>query len=120
VEFGEAAQQEGGLVAVVTVIGGAVLSFVEMRCTECGGIHDDDHGRLLRPYDVEIVANPYPVYARLREEAPIGANLARLEGRVALDELLNRWPEWDVDYETAELAPTSTVRGWERLRLVLP
>src|SRR4029079_4512526 len=23
-----------------------------------------------------------------------GANLARLEGRVALDELLNRWPEW--------------------------
>jgi cytochrome P450 len=49
-----------------------------------------------------------------------GANLARLEGRVALDELLNRWPEWDVDYETAELAPTSTVRGWERLRIVLP
>ena len=50
----------------------------------------------------------------------LGANLARLEGRVALDELLNRWPEWDIDYETAQLAPTSTVRGWERLRLVLP
>jgi cytochrome P450 len=48
----------------------------------------------------------------------LGANLARLEGRVALDELLNRWPEWDVDYETAQLAPTSTVRGWERLRIV--
>ena len=50
----------------------------------------------------------------------LGANLARLEGRVALDELLNRWPEWDVDYETAELAPTSTVQGWERPRIVLP
>ena len=50
----------------------------------------------------------------------LGANLARLEGRVALDELLNRWPEWDVDYETAELAPTPTVRGWERQRIVLP
>jgi cytochrome P450 len=50
----------------------------------------------------------------------LGANLARLEGRVALDELLNRFPEWDIDYETAQLAPTSTVRGWERLRLVLP
>jgi cytochrome P450 len=50
----------------------------------------------------------------------LGANLARLEGRVALDELLNRWPEWDVDYETAQLAPTSTVRGWEQLRVVLP
>jgi cytochrome P450 len=49
----------------------------------------------------------------------LGANLARLEGRVALDELLNRWPEWDVDRETARLAPTSTVRGWERLRVVV-
>jgi cytochrome P450 len=50
----------------------------------------------------------------------LGANLARLEGTVALDELLNRWPEWDIDYETAVPAPTSTVRGWERLRIVLP
>jgi cytochrome P450 len=49
----------------------------------------------------------------------LGANLARLEGRVALDELLNRWPEWDIDLETAEMAPTSTVRGWERLRMVI-
>lgn len=49
----------------------------------------------------------------------LGANLARLEGRVALDEMLNRFPEWDIDYDTAELAPTSTVRGWERLRIIL-
>ncbi len=47
----------------------------------------------------------------------LGANLARLEGRVALDELLNRWPEWGIDYDTARLAPTSTVRGWEHLRI---
>ena len=50
----------------------------------------------------------------------LGANLARLEGRVALDELLNRWPDWEIDYDTAQLAPTSTVRGWEKLHLVLP
>src|ERR1700742_1085792 len=50
----------------------------------------------------------------------LGANLARLEGSVALDEILNRWPEWDIDYDTAELSPTSTVRGWEKLRIVLP
>ncbi|MCV7279156.1 cytochrome P450 [Mycolicibacterium flavescens] len=49
----------------------------------------------------------------------LGANLARLEGRVALDELLNRWPEWDIDPATARLAPTSTVRGWERLDVVV-
>ncbi|WP_412098621.1 cytochrome P450 [Mycolicibacterium iranicum] len=49
----------------------------------------------------------------------LGANLARLEGRVALDELLNRWPEWDIDYGSAQLAPTSTVRGWEHLRVLV-
>jgi len=47
----------------------------------------------------------------------LGANLARLEGRVALDELLNRWPEWGIDYDSMQLAPTSTVRGWEKLRI---
>ncbi|HXO56149.1 MAG TPA: cytochrome P450, partial [Mycobacterium sp.] len=50
----------------------------------------------------------------------LGANLARMEGRVALDEILNRWPEWDIDYDTAQLASTSTVRGWEKLRILLP
>ena len=48
----------------------------------------------------------------------LGANLARLEGKVALDEPPNRFPEWNIDYETMQLAPTSTVRGWERLRIV--
>jgi cytochrome P450 len=50
----------------------------------------------------------------------LGAHLARLEGRVALDELLNRFPTWDVDRDNIELAPTSTVRGWERMPLVIP
>jgi cytochrome P450 len=45
----------------------------------------------------------------------LGAALARLEGRVALDEVLTRFPEWAIDWDGAERAPTSTVRGWERL-----
>lgn len=45
----------------------------------------------------------------------IGAALARLEGRVALEEVLKRFPEWYVDEAHAELASTSTVRGWETL-----
>jgi cytochrome P450 len=49
----------------------------------------------------------------------LGAALARLEGRVALDEILTRFPEWEVDLADAKLAPTSTVRGWERLPLVV-
>ena len=45
----------------------------------------------------------------------IGAVLARLEGRVALEETLKRFPEWHIDYDNAQLASTSTVRGWETL-----
>jgi cytochrome P450 len=45
----------------------------------------------------------------------LGAALARLEGRIALDEVLQRFPAWDVDAGHAVQARTSTVRGWERL-----
>jgi cytochrome P450 len=49
----------------------------------------------------------------------LGAALARLEGRVALDEVLNRFPEWEVDWDRAEQAHTSTVRGWEKLPVLI-
>jgi cytochrome P450 len=50
----------------------------------------------------------------------LGAALARLEGRVALEEILKRFPEWEVDRSRAKLASTSTVRGWETLPVVTP
>jgi cytochrome P450 len=50
----------------------------------------------------------------------LGAALARLEGRVALDEVLQRFPTWDVDWENAVQARTSTVRGWECLPVITP
>jgi cytochrome P450 len=50
----------------------------------------------------------------------LGAALARLEGRVALEEVLRRFPEWEVDYDHAELATTSTVRGWKSLPVFTP
>ena len=45
----------------------------------------------------------------------MGAALARMEGIIALEEVLARFPQWDVDVEHARLSPTSTVRGWETL-----
>lgn len=45
----------------------------------------------------------------------LGAALARLEGRIALDEVLNRFPEWEIDMSGARRAPTSTVRGWDAM-----
>ncbi|HWI43200.1 MAG TPA: cytochrome P450 [Nocardioides sp.] len=48
----------------------------------------------------------------------IGANLARMEGRIVLEELVKRYPKgWDIDLSQARLASTSTVRGWEKLPL---
>jgi len=50
----------------------------------------------------------------------LGAALARLEGRVALDEVLKRFPTWEIDWANAVQARTSTVRGWERLPVFTP
>src|SRR5580704_627612 len=48
----------------------------------------------------------------------LGAALARLEGRVALDEVLTRFPAWEIDWDHAVQARTSTVRGWQSLPVV--
>jgi cytochrome P450 len=45
----------------------------------------------------------------------MGAALARLEAKVALEEFLARFPKWDVDGDNAVLSSTSTMRGWETL-----
>jgi cytochrome P450 len=45
----------------------------------------------------------------------LGSALARLEGRIAFEEVLRRWPDWEVDYDNATRARTSSVRGWAQL-----
>jgi cytochrome P450 len=50
----------------------------------------------------------------------LGAALARLQGRVALEEMLKRFPEWTVVDDEAVLEPTSTTRGWKHLPIVIP
>ena len=45
----------------------------------------------------------------------LGANLAKVEGRVALETILSRIPEWTVDYDKASLTKGIDTRGWERL-----
>jgi cytochrome P450 len=45
----------------------------------------------------------------------LGSALARLEARVAFEEVLKRWPDWEVDYANAQRAHTASVRGWARL-----
>jgi len=45
----------------------------------------------------------------------LGNVLARIEGRIALEEVLKRFPEWEVDLGRARMSSTATVRGWETL-----
>jgi cytochrome P450 len=45
----------------------------------------------------------------------LGNALARLEGRIALDELLNRFPDWEVDIDNAVFSSSSAVRGWDSM-----
>jgi len=49
----------------------------------------------------------------------LGAALARLEGRIALDEVLQRFPDWEIDVTAARRAPTTTVRGWDSMPAIL-
>ncbi len=48
----------------------------------------------------------------------LGAALARMEARVAVEEVLLRWPDWEVDYAGAVRAHTASVRGWAKLPVV--
>jgi len=50
----------------------------------------------------------------------LGAALARLETRVAFDELLNRFPEYGIDETGVERMRSSNVRGLAKLPVVLP
>jgi cytochrome P450 len=49
----------------------------------------------------------------------LGAALARMEGRIALEETLARFPSWTVDRENAEMLYTSTVRGFAKLPITV-
>ena len=45
----------------------------------------------------------------------LGNALARLEGRVALEEILRRFPTWEVDWTGAVMSQTTAVRGWDAM-----
>jgi cytochrome P450 len=49
----------------------------------------------------------------------MGASLARLEGRVALEEVLKRFPEWELDREHCVMGSSIGVRGYDSLPVVI-
>jgi cytochrome P450 len=50
----------------------------------------------------------------------MGASLARLEARIVVEEMLKRFPEWDVEWNETEIVHTgSAVRGYCKLPITL-
>jgi cytochrome P450 len=49
----------------------------------------------------------------------LGAALARLEGRIVLEEVLKRFPTWQVDDDNTKMTPGFITRGWERMPVLL-
>ena len=45
----------------------------------------------------------------------LGNALTRIEGRIALDEIMNRFPDWEVDLDAAVFSSASAVRGWDSM-----
>jgi cytochrome P450 len=75
---------------------------------------DDDPDRfdIHRKNSLHLTFNIGPHYC-------LGSALARVEGRIALEEMLRRWPAWEVDWAEAKMQQTSSVRGWARLPLLV-
>lgn len=65
-------------------------------------------------FDIHREARPHLAFS-VGTHFCMGSALARLEGRIALEEILKRFPEWEADTSNAKLSPTSTVRGWESM-----
>ena len=79
--------------------------------------------------DPEVFANPETFDISPREEKPltfgggihycVGAELARLEGKVFFEELVRRWPGFRVDAQNARQRPAFLFRGFEYLDVEL-
>jgi cytochrome P450 len=50
----------------------------------------------------------------------LGQALARLEGRIVLEEVLKRFPQWDADLEASKFMYHTDMRGYDSLPVVVP
>jgi cytochrome P450 len=65
-------------------------------------------------FNIHRTGSPHITFGRGIHSC-LGAALARVEGRIALEEILKRFPDWTVDTEHAALSASSTTRGWDTL-----
>ncbi|MGV0791441.1 cytochrome P450 [Mycolicibacterium sp. XJ1819] len=97
-----------------TVPEGSVMLFLV-----CSGNRDD---RQFPPdgdvFDVRRGARSHVAFG-VGAHYCLGAALARLEVGIAIDEVLRRFPHWQIDLDRARMSTSSMVRGWETLPAVI-
>jgi cytochrome P450 len=96
----------------VTIPSGARVALVTAAaCRDPREFADPDRLDVRRKADREI-------YFGYGQHVCIGKSLARLEARVALEELAARWPEWQVDETGLTRTYQAHVRGFQNVPLV--
>lgn len=83
------------------------------------GAANRDERRFDDPDTFDIRRNPNHLTFGRGAHFCLGTSLARIEGRIALEEILKRWPDWTIDEEHAVRAPTATVRGWDSMPAIV-
>ncbi len=86
------------------------------------GAANRDHRRFAPDGDV------FDIHRELKSHMTFGAGthfcmgnaLARMEGRIALEEILKRFPTWEVDWANARKSQTTAVRGWDAMPTIVP
>ena len=79
-----------------------------------------DERQFERPEVFDVTRRPERILSfSAGEHLCLGIHLARLEARVALEELLTRFPRYEVDFERAEPIRTEFIRGYASLPMRL-
>jgi cytochrome P450 len=96
----------------VLPVGSKVLLLTGSAGRDDRAYPDADHFDIHRQFKLHV-AFGYGIHFCL------GAALARMEGKVALEETFKRFPRWSVDLEHAVPLHTSTVRGYQNLPILV-
>jgi cytochrome P450 len=98
----------------VEIHGQTVPAGSVMQCLIGAANRDDRRYSDADSFNVHREAAPHLTFGRGIHTC-LGSALARVEGRIVLDELLKRFPDWTIDTENARLSSSSTTRGWDTL-----
>ncbi len=72
------------------------------------------------PDDFDITRNATNMSLSFGTHYCLGANLARIEARIVMEEVLKRYPEWEIDTDNAVFEVSPPLRSWEKLPVVIP